>query len=423
MRGLARRFAHAPPLVAVALSGGCLALYGVLVAAIALCDNRNVAGVSRTWTEIWRIWHDHATFGWFGPAERLAMSVFLGGTALVLFMGWLNLGFTYAYGHVATAYWRAVRGSSALLVPLFGLTLLLGVVGVPLADTLNGDPFAIIRAQFIWFGGVAIIGITLLLAHRCVVAELAPKAPPPDLPPRCEGCGYDLTHRPAEGRCPECGKDVAESLDMNPRRPARVSVGPETHVPLEVAADVLFRPRQHYARLCMRGSNEGALWFAGWQIAGIFCGAVLWAVLMFLLLVVREGPPTPMRGTDVLIGIGMVSLAISFGTTCCWFLWRAVAAAVTTLWLAWRVLPDFRWAVKVVCYESVFLWIFCVYWGALFGSYILLKDWVTRLTGLRHGFFGLPAEVLLIGAGSATLLGVWLWRYALALRCIRWNNA
>lgn len=423
LRRLTRRLADASPPVAAVFIGVSLATYATLVAGIALWDNLNIAGVSRSWAEVWRAWHEKGTFDWFGPAERAALLIAVGGAALVLFMGWLNLSFAYAHGSVAPAYWRCVRGGSALLVPLIVLTLLLGVVAVPLADTLNDLALPIFYSQFIWFGGVAIVGVTLLLAHRSVVAELAPVVPLPVLPPRCEGCGYDLTHQPADGRCPECGKSVAESLDVNARRPAGVSDGSDLQLPLEVAASVLFRPRIHYARLRVRDGNECALWFAGWQIAGIFCGAVLWAILMFLLLAARHGPPTPMRGTDVLAGVTMASIGISFGTTCCWFLWRVVAAIVASVWLASQVLPDFRWAVKVICYESVFLWIFCVYWGAALGSMVLLDDWVARLTGLKHGFFGLPAELLLIATGSAALLGVWFWRYALALRYIRWNNA
>src|SRR5438309_5648527 len=38
----------------------------------------------------------------------------------------------------------------------------------------------------------------------------------------CDRCGYDLRAHPQDGRCPECGASVAESLRLAaiPRRPA-----------------------------------------------------------------------------------------------------------------------------------------------------------------------------------------------------------
>ena len=37
-------------------------------------------------------------------------------------------------------------------------------------------------------------------------------------PPLCEACGYNLTHAPPEGRCPECGEPVTASLGPDARR-------------------------------------------------------------------------------------------------------------------------------------------------------------------------------------------------------------
>ncbi|MBN1513949.1 MAG: hypothetical protein JXB13_18170 [Phycisphaerae bacterium] len=72
------------------------------------------------------------------------------------------------------------------------------------AQTLIGTAFALALSWAIW---------TWL---RGASAERG--LPPCDHPPLCEGCGYNLTHAPADGRCSECGRAVEESLGPNVRR-------------------------------------------------------------------------------------------------------------------------------------------------------------------------------------------------------------
>ena len=50
----------------------------------------------------------------------------------------------------------------------------------------------------------------------------------------CEGCGYTLNGLPEDGRCPECGKPVAESIDAARTAPAWEH--PEVHRPAAFVA-------------------------------------------------------------------------------------------------------------------------------------------------------------------------------------------
>jgi hypothetical protein len=108
------------------------------------------------------------------------------------------------------------------------------------------------------------------------------------------------------------------------------------------------------------------------------------------------------------------------GIAGCWFGHRGLAALVASYWLVRGELPDFRWASKVLAYESTFLWAFCAFWSAIFTSFSFWNDWISRLlTGRsRAGLF----EILALFGGTVVLAGVWLWRYRIAYRAIRWSN-
>jgi hypothetical protein len=108
----------------------------------------------------------------------------------------------------------------------------------------------------------------------------------------------------------------------------------------------------------------------------------------------------------------------------CWFGHRLAACIVLILPLRAKMLLDWRWAEKIICYESVFLWVYCVVWGVMISSFIIFGGWMSNsraFDGLRRatGLLAEPSAVL----GMTILLSIlWAWRYAVALRAARWNN-
>ena len=88
----------------------------------------------------------------------------------------------------------------------------------------------------------------------------------------CEGCGYVLTGLPADehGRCPECGKPLAES-DPELRRPTAWEARRGYGSLLSTSLHVLFRPTHFYRTLATRRATAAARQFASihWWLASL----------------------------------------------------------------------------------------------------------------------------------------------------------
>jgi hypothetical protein len=105
------------------------------------------------------------------------------------------------------------------------------------------------------------------------MARVAPRVPElSDV--LCERCGYVLNGLPTDGRCPECGKPIAESVgtDRLPT-PWDVSANPgpnRTTGFIRTCLAVIRRPAHFYRTLATRGSLSSARTFAhvNWWIAG-----------------------------------------------------------------------------------------------------------------------------------------------------------
>ncbi len=383
----------------------------------------------RTLADVWAEWHARALDGWFGPAEAvLVLGLTLGPLAVTL-LAWLMLPFVHGSGSAWLSYQRAYRAAATILWPAAVLTLGCGALFISLDHALA--PSALMSAlQFMpetalfLSAGVAAVVLAVCLGRAARGVGCGERLV---LPLRCEGCGYDLTHQPAEGRCPECGLVLAASCNKSASRPGSPWALRRTPARwLATSWVVLCQPRAFYRALQLRTPPGADLGFSTWHYVLIACGAAVWAGVMLAVLSLKEGPPPAgVLPTILVYGCSV----ILWGTLGCWLGHRALAALVVSWWLSAAAdgrLPDGRWAAKVVTYETVFLWVFCALWGVVIGSYVVRGPWLSHwiVPDARPVFFvlGLPLEAWAIVMTTVALGAVWLWRYEVAYRAIRWSN-
>jgi hypothetical protein len=431
-----RRLADAPRrvfLMTVAVNLlACAALWAGLLLLLMLCEtftemesgpkHSSVAPFSREHVAIvWRSMHEDVPFGWLGPFEATLLVALVGVPTFILALGWLNLPFAHAYGPVGTSWLRSTRASAAVLFPVLGLSLVVGALTLIVASVFQDDPqvrpFA--PAACCWLVSDAVSAVLLAAYSRWTVAGLVVRKAPPHLPPRCEGCGYDLTHQPAEQRCPECAQPLATSFAADESRPnSRWAVRHGVASWTATAWEVLFLPGRFYRRLRLRKPLDRDAGFTGINYVLLGLGAGLWILLNVWLLTHLHGPP-PLAASDVLPIATYVASMLLFGVVGCWLGHRIIAACVVTFWIARDMLPDYRWAAKVMTYESVYLWVFCAFWGAMITSLVVTGDWLFKMFGF---VLGMHPGILTLTLGTVGLAAIWVWRYTVAYRAIRWSN-
>jgi hypothetical protein len=372
---------------------------------------------------VWREWHAGDP-GWLGPPAYVLIFTLLLGFLLLLLLAWLNLPWIHRAGSLGRSFRRAVRATAAVLWPTVVLTVAAGSLFVAKTHTEYAEgqvPFG--------FGAQGILAVSVVISLymlatwlRCAIDAVAKIEPPPELPPVCEGCGYDLTHRPADERCSECGLALAESLDQQRSRPGcRWARGRSLASWIATAASVLRHPRPFYRSLVLRTPATAESGFAALHYVLIWCGAALWMCTVLAIQELRFGnQPFHMRWED----FGMVCFASAIGVFACGLGHRVLAALVATWWLLRGGLPDFRWAMKVVRYETAYLWVLCCCWG-VFSALMTIDDaCISDAFGLpQRGWpLGAPLEFWVLCGGSVVLVAFWLWRYEIAYRAIRWSN-
>jgi hypothetical protein len=300
--------------------------------------------------------------------------------------------------------------------------------------------------------------------------------------PRCEGCGYDLSHAPIDGLCTECGRPVAQSLT-----PGLTRVSSEwENVPQPTAGSwlrtswaVLIGPRRFYETHVVRTDLHCAKRFAAMHLRYIGLFAAVWISILITaerFISDRWSGGTPARfGMNALIAVALL-MAVAFGTPfgrfstwrrsslawflpallliafrfpfgeevpfarvevfwvaalllaatplVCWIGHRLGSAIVSSIAIYYRFLPDYRWAEKVVLHESVFLWLYCAAWGILATSFVLFGPWMMRsplLSWMWRGF-GMPPEMFVVLSSTIALSILWARRYLIAFRAVRWSN-
>ncbi len=370
--------------------------------------------------EVWRAWHIESNFG---VAEQTLLWVSSLVIVVTVFVTWL----LFPYAHMGGSLWKTYRRTFRAAVSCAGVVILIVVahavlfacvthvfVVAPLvAGTMEDSlPIAVIIA--------ALPGSVCLITWWTsrVVRLTRPPVPASDPPPRCEGCGYDLTHRPDSGRCPECAYALDDSLTPDRKRTGcRWENRRGLRAWWATTFAVLWGANRFYATLRVRTSDDDARAFARSHYVLIGCVAGccfllgLWPLLSVSPLV-----------TDPVVALPIATL----------FAWPLLA------WLALHInvtMVVFWWAArgsrlrlyltrKILCYEAAYLSLISIIAALFFASLFKFGLWPTQLFG-RDFFasaFGKRAEVAIVIASVAVACGLWQWRITIAIRAIRWSN-
>ncbi len=365
----------------------------------------------RSFSEVWRDWHTGEAFG---RAEAIGFYVSVLVFAAAAFAAWLLLPDVHQAGSVGRSYRRA------FCVVASGVGLLAGItvgMGTAIVGLLNLQERAWGRTDEVEFSiFIACVACTLALVAWLgwAVTGVAGPGGEPDPSPRCEGCGYDLTHRPASGLCSECGLELDVSLTPGARRTGclwenRRSAGNW----LASSLELIVRPRKFYGRLKLRTDASASRLFAQGHYFLIGLCAAAWVRCM-LIVEPGSGMETYMVPLMMLFLIPLVG----------WGLHRMIGSLAVSWCLARGQLDHARWARKVIAYEVVYLWVFCLYSAALISSFVLWDDWMTSGLGGLFGrwILGMPIEVAVVFLGNGVTGLLWFWRYRLAVRTVRWSN-
>ena len=134
---------------------------------------------------------------------------------------------------------------------------------------------------------------------------------------------------------------------------------------------VIVNPDRFYRRLRVWWPDEPARASARWQLVLMALLGTLWGVLCMLF---TGGLPVwpAVPGYAVLWGVGIPLVG--------WIVHRVVGATVASWWLMRGTFPDFYPVWQVIRYETAYLWVFCVFNGALTTTMVMFGgSWMTDL--------------------------------------------
>lgn len=367
-----------------------------------------------SFAEVWQEAHVRGAIGELESFSLVACALAFGAT---VFSAWLLLPVVYGGGPGWAAYRRTFRAVASGFGVLWSLTLFIGGLIVFSNNLTDSSGYKYSREiihpailAVLFFGGAGCLVYWLNAAARGVAQTPREEAQPP----RCEGCGYDLTSLPMEARCPECGAYVAKSLVDTVRIGCAWQMGSNLGAWLQSVLHVGIRPADFYVRLRLRDNVELARRFARVNYPLIGAGAAVWLFMMFAIY----------ERTDTEAMFGIPFIALFLFSVLGWIVHRLIGAMAASWWIVHGTLPDSRWGETVIRYESAFLWAFCVFNGFLLTSYWAWGTWLSRLQQNFSIllFSGLPAELLAVFVLNGLLCCVWLYRYHIAAKAVRWSN-
>ncbi len=337
-----------------------------------------------------------------------------------LLLAWLALPSCHRTGSLARSLatgFRACAASAGVFV------LAAGFCGAALAwmerylmlSPVYVDDFNYRSALF--FGIVVLALLWLYWLDRATWAAGAARAGP-DVGPRCDGCGYDLTHLPEAGVCSECGRAIESMLRPDGVRAGiQWQRGPRFGTFVDATTALLLDRARFYRTMWVRAPLSAARHFALVHLALIGGLAGVWLLLMLAIFTTawgRELLCIPAVISLVVIGVGYCLLRLAMAMA---FSWSAVH----------RQLEDGAWGLPVLYYDAAFLWVFCAANGLFFTSlFVTDMPWVSRMFGALGNNLvlvqGVPLEAVFVAAYNLVLFGWWVRRLLLNLECIRWNN-
>ncbi len=362
--------------------------------------------------EVWREWHAN---GWYGRAEGSAVRSAMWLAACLAFVAWVNVHEVSGEGSPASFYGRATRAAIAAVGMICALRVLFGVGYALVTDHFSGrSEWVVTLTESV---RSALYGFSAWWVGRAVRSASVP-LPPIELPPRCEGCGYDLRHRSERGCCPECGRDVAAFLSPGV---GRIGCAWEDRRGLlswlSTSVRIALSPRRFHGGLIMRRSMRDARGFAWrhYMLAGA-AGGVIFGVVVFagrsLSVASREGIP-------IAIGLGLAA----------WVAHRLVSGFAVSSWLLNRMLPDIRWSQRLIEYESAFVWmilfvnVLVVFMSKSIAEFLPgAEQTATSIMTSGNVFAGASVRFLILFVVNSAMLVYWLRRYQKAVRAVRWSN-
>ncbi|RMF71696.1 MAG: hypothetical protein D6744_17590 [Planctomycetota bacterium] len=374
----------------------------------------------------WFVWHADR---WIGPAEWIAAVVF----AVMIGGALLLVGISLVRVHRGGSLARSLSTTFAAVLSTGGAFTLAAVfVGVALLIANNWYVIGGYAQSLVEPIGALFsvpLGVLAVLANlRRAVAGVADLMPAPELSPRCEDCGYDLTHRPANDRCPECGLSVSVSLTPELRRPGcgwqnRLATSGWVRRMFAWIIDVpaiVFQPTEFYRGLRVRG-GEGLT--SAFALRVHVAMSLLGLAVSFLLaaLVSWRYGGVALDACIIVAAIGGLWAPLAL-----WALHRTVAALTTAWWIIGKRLTDFRTAAQVQDYEAAFLFVPGVFYAGLTTSFVLYGNWISRLGLPAIGPFGnpwgVPYELITVMGALFVFVIWWFVRYERILRAVRWSN-
>ncbi len=263
------------------------------------------------------------------------------------------------------------------------------------------------------FCGLAIWHLAVLI-HEVRRDYRGPRDLPEPHDPWCDNCGYDLLMAPRDGRCPECGREVSDSLGTATRPPTPWETRPVPwNLPVirqQLAALARHPRRLFFSMPTLTGQPAAQRWLIGSMLAIAALASLIVPVLYLALNADWNGVAIPAS-----LAMGLV-----------WGIFGMMMVGIETLGIAtfskMRKLPPggvyLSAAAKVTCYASTLM----LAWVLLGGVQLVLLVYFLQP---EHSIFKMLSlgirgqQMLLAGSLSIAHIGGLLWFELTVYRGIR----
>lgn len=279
-------------------------------------------------------------------------------------------------------------------------------------DTLPDQLFSIMG-----LGGLLVLH-TLWGTVRSVRQEYRkPKDHPGPREPRCEACGYDLRGSDTEGRCPECGKAVEESLNPRHRQASEWERTPHwwrVNLVLRQMWMLIRRPQTLFRHIPLLSEHEAARRWLGLMIVlvGLLGYGLVAGIRLAFWLNEKLNPRTGLEAANLtLANWQFYALGVGFGAL--WIALGLMMVGIETAGIAtigyFRQRPvDLAAASKVTGYASTLLLFWIVVGSLQIMGLTLYVISDTAVFVLRH--WGERWNALItVGSMAVAQIGGLLW--------------